>query len=122
MLVHYPFSANVSIWIFLLSRNKSDAIFIEASKQVVTKNSKDASKSIAFSLQGVKYWYLKQCAKQKEEFVLRDLLLPLLDPLLVQSKVVYRNQEMICRVNTVSNFVVIVVLFSGVLQFYIKVI
>ena len=122
MLVHYPFSANVSIWIFLLSRNKSDAIFIEASKQVVTKNSKDASKSLAFSLQGVKYWYLKQCAKQKEEFVLRDLLLPLLDPLLVQSKVVYRNQEMICRVNTVSNFVVIVVLFSGVLQFYIKVI
>ena len=122
MLVHYPFSANVSIWIFLLSRNKSDAIFIEASKQVVTKNSKDASKSLAFSLQGVKYWYLKQCAKQKEEYVLRDLLLPLLDPLLVQSIVICRNKEMICRVNTVSNFVVIVVLFSGVLLFYIKVI
>ena len=122
MLVHYPFSANVSIWIFLLSRNKSDAIFIEASKQVVIKNSKDASKSLAFSLQGVKYWYLKQCAKQKEEYVLRDLLLPLLDPLLVQSKVICRNKEMICRVNTVSNFVVIVVLFSGVLLFYIKVI
>ena len=38
-------------------------------------------------LKSVRFWYLRQCANQKEELVQRDLLTTLLEPLIEKRKV-----------------------------------
>ena len=44
--------------------------------------------SLEAGLQGVRMWYTREIGKRKEEEVLRDLLLPLLKPLLAPTTVI----------------------------------
>lgn len=84
-----PFWADVHFLLYVLIRNNSDEIFLSASKQVVLKNHAENCKMLMNALKGVRYWYLKQCIKEKEASVMDDLLSPLLEPLLIESKVIY---------------------------------
>ena len=102
------------------NRNCSDEQFISASKQVLLKESNESCKLLMDALKGVRYWYLKQCMKEKESSVLLDLLSPLLEPLLVESKVHNVILTLIYRESIVNNSVVIFALSFGPLLFYIN--
>ena len=41
-----------------------------------------ASKELSKALKGVKLWYIKQCTQQSDETVMRDLLLPFMEPII----------------------------------------
>ena len=66
-----------------LSSNQSDKILLSA----VQGRGDERSKEIGNALKGVRLWYIKQCTTQADEVVLRDLLLPFMDPLIVRNKV-----------------------------------
>ena len=46
-----------------------------------------ASKELSKALKGVKLWYIKQCTQQSDETVMRDLLLPFMEPIILRIKV-----------------------------------
>ena len=71
------------------------------------------SKEIGNALKGVRLWYIKQCTTQSDEVVLRDLLLPFMDPLIVRNKVRTCTQTLYRRESIVLSSFDIVGLFSG---------
>ena len=66
-----------------MGSNQSDTILLSA----VQGRGDALSKEVGNALKGVRLWYIKQCATQSDEVVLRDLLLPFMDPLIVRNKV-----------------------------------
>ena len=93
----------------LSSSNQSDKILLSA----VQGRGDELSKEIGNALKGVRLWYIKQCTTQSDEIVLRDLLLPFMDPLIVRNKVRTYVPTLLRRVSIVLSSFAIVGLFSG---------
>lgn len=75
----------------LRDRNSSDDAFLAACKHRPGEKLSPSSIAIENALKGVRFWYLRQCATQKEEFVLRDLLITLLEPIIEKKKVTFSD-------------------------------
>lgn len=75
------------IWCRLIISNNSDETFISACKYGPGEKRSQGAITLENALKSVRFWYLRQCANQKEELVQRDLLTTLLEPLIEKRKV-----------------------------------
>ena len=70
-----------------IKRNNSDETFIAACKYGPGEKRSQGAITLENALKSVRFWYLRQCANQKEELVQRDLLTTLMEPLIEKRKV-----------------------------------
>ena len=70
-----------------MRRNDSDFSFVTALRNCEKVSYHVQKRTLEAGLKGVHMWYAKEIGKWKEEEVLRDLLIPLLKPLLTPTTV-----------------------------------
>ena len=70
-----------------MRRNDSDFSFVTALRNCERVSYHVQKGTLEAGLKGVHMWYAKEIGKRKEEEVLRDLLIPLLKPLLTPTTV-----------------------------------
>ena len=67
---------------FIICRNSSDKVFLNA-----LQDESRTSKLLSKAFKGIKLWYIKQCTEQEEADVLRELLQPFMEPIVLINRV-----------------------------------
>ena len=67
---------------YMIHSNSSDKVFLQA-----LQDQSGTPKLLSKALKGIKLWYIKQCTEQEEADVLRELLQPFMEPIILVSRV-----------------------------------